>query len=73
MGNKDITLLQEVEIIYIRVSEYDYNGIEFSMILDLDYDITDFLVKDETKVDVIRKLVEYTIFESCKSGTRTGL
>lgn len=33
------------------------------MVLDLDYDIVEFIVKDETKVDIIRKLVEDTILD----------
>jgi hypothetical protein len=67
LANNNIKLLKEQEIIYIQVSEYEYNGIEFNMVLDLDYDLTDFLVRDETKVDVIRKLVEDTILKACKS------
>lgn len=58
LAHNDVTLLKEQEIIYIKVSEYEYKGIEFNMVLDLDYDFTDFLVKDETKVNVIRKFVE---------------
>jgi len=30
--NENIRLLREVEIIYIQVAEYDYNGIEFDMV-----------------------------------------
>jgi len=56
--NNSVKLLKEQELIYIQVSEYEYNGIEFNMVLDLDYDFVEFLVKDETKIDIIRKLVE---------------
>lgn len=56
--NKNVKLFRETEIIYIKVAEYVHNGIEFDMVLDLNYDITDFLVKNENKVDVIRELIE---------------
>jgi len=40
------------------------NLIWYGMVLDLDYDMVDFLVKDKTKVDAIRKLVEDIIQNS---------
>lgn len=56
-----VKLLRENDIIYIRVAEYEYNNIKFNMSVDLDYDMTDFLVEDGTKIDDIRELIEHII------------
>ena len=55
--------IKEREIIYLILSEYEYKGILFNIVVDLDYEFTEFIVKDESKVDIIRMLVEDTIRE----------
>lgn len=59
--NSEIKFIKEREIIYLILSEYEYKGILFNIVVDLDYEFTEFIVKDESKVDIIRMLVEDTI------------